>query len=146
MIDAALVVRKMTLIGPDLEKIVGLARMNLEEYLADPTHEDLAERYLERVIGRMIDINFHLITESGLPPPKDYYDSFLKLGAMGILPPELAKSVAACAGLRNRIAHEYDALNPVLVHAGLQMAAADIPEYLRRIESRLESPGSGMTD
>jgi len=141
MIDAALVIRKMNLIGPDLEKIIALGASDLERYLTDPTLEVLAERYLERVIGRMIDINFHLITESGLPPPRDYYDSFLKLGEMRILPADLAKRVASCAGLRNRIAHEYDEIDPVLVHAGLRAAAADIPEYLRHIESHLASHG-----
>jgi len=138
MIDPDLVFRKMNLIGPDLEKIIALAARDLEGYLADSTLEDLAERYLERVIGRMIDINFHLITESGLPPPRDYYDSLLKLGEMHILPSDLARRVASCAGLRNRIAHEYDAIDPIQVHGGLKAAATDIPEYLRHIESYLE--------
>jgi uncharacterized protein YutE (UPF0331/DUF86 family) len=144
MIDPDLVFRKMNLIGPDLEKIIALAAKDLEGYLADSTLEDLAERYLERVIGRMIDINFHLITESGLPPPRDYYDSFLKLGEMHVLPSDLAKRVAACAGLRNRIAHEYDVIDPIQVYGGLKAAATDIPEYPRHIESYLEPHrGSG---
>ena len=40
------------------------------EYLASATDEVLAERYLERIIGRMIDINYHVLTESGQPPPR----------------------------------------------------------------------------
>jgi uncharacterized protein YutE (UPF0331/DUF86 family) len=142
MIDTALVVRKITLIAPDLEKITALAARDLSGYLADPTLEDLAERYLERAIGRMIDINFHLITESGLPPPRDYYDSFLKLAEMRILPADLAARVASCAGLRNRIAHEYDEINPVLIHAGLKAAAIDIPEYLRGIDLYISRPSN----
>ncbi len=139
MIDAELVTRKMNLIGPDLEKIISLADKELDSYLSDATFEDLAERYLERAIGRMIDINYHVITESGEPPPTDYYDSFVKLGAMSILPADLARRVASCAGLRNRISLEYDAIDPTLVHAGLKAAAHDIPEYLRYIESYLAS-------
>jgi len=139
MIDQALIIRKMNLIAPDLEKIIALATGDVSKYLEDPISEDLAERYLERAIGRMIDINFHLITESGQPPPRDYYDSFLKLGEMGILPRDLAQKVAACAGLRNRIAHEYDDIDPVLIHAGLVAAAKDIPHYLRHIEHFLTS-------
>jgi uncharacterized protein YutE (UPF0331/DUF86 family) len=139
MIDPDLVFRKMSLIGPDLEKIMVLAAKDLEGYLADSTFEDLAERYLERVVGRMIDITFHLVTELGPPPPKDYYDSFLKLGDMKILPQALAKRVASCAGLLNRIAHEYDAIDPTQVHGGLKAAARDIPEYLRYVGSYLES-------
>ena len=33
----------------------------------------------------MIDINYHLITASGHPPPADYHVSFLKLGELGVL-------------------------------------------------------------
>ncbi len=143
MIDPELVTRKMRLIGPDLEKMQAVAAAGAERYLADSTLEALAERYLERVIGRMIDINFHLITESGQPPPSDYYESFLKLGAMRILPPDFARRVAACAGLRNRIVHEYDELDPALVYSGLKAALKDIPDYLRHIESFLRSIEQG---
>ncbi len=143
MIDPELVTRKMRLIGPDLEKMQAIAAAGAERYLADSTLEALAERYLERVIGRMIDINFHLITESGQAPPSDYYESFLKLGAMQILPRDFARSVAACAGLRNRIVHEYDELDPALVYPGLKAVLKDIPDYLRHIESFLRSIEQG---
>jgi len=58
VIDHELVTRKMVLIGGDLQEITRLADMPLQEYLGDLRAEVLAERYLERVIGRMIDINF----------------------------------------------------------------------------------------
>ena len=52
--------------------------------------ETLAERYLERMIGRMIDVNYHLLTESGEAPPRDYFDSFTALSRIGALPPDFA--------------------------------------------------------
>ena len=103
--------------------------------------EVLAERYLERVIGRMIDINFHMITESGNAPPRDYYDSFLIMGTLGILPPDLARRMASCAGLRNRIVHEYDEIDPARVHEALGDAALDVVAYLKEIESHLPHAG-----
>jgi uncharacterized protein YutE (UPF0331/DUF86 family) len=145
MIDKALIIRKMNLIAPDLEKMVHLAAAGLPKFLEDPVSEDLAERYLERAIGRMIDVNYHLITELGHPPPRDYYDSFIKLGELGLIPKDLAKKVAACAGLRNRIAHEYDDIDPVLIFTGLSSAVVDVPQYLHQIEkyvSSLTKPGS----
>ncbi len=48
-----------------------LSHLSREQYLGDSINEALAERYLERAIGRMIDVNFHLVTESGHAPPKD---------------------------------------------------------------------------
>jgi uncharacterized protein YutE (UPF0331/DUF86 family) len=91
----------------------------------------------------MIDINYHLITEGGHAPPSDCYASFTQLAKLGILPVAFATQVAACAGLRNRIVHEYDEIDPTRVHEGLQAAVRDIPEYLRRIEEHLSGPGIG---
>lgn len=138
MIDPALVVRKINLIAQDFNELFSLSRKTQEEYLASRVDEVLAERYLERTIGRMIDINYHLITESGHPPPRDYYESFIHLGKLSVLPPGLANTVAACAGLRNRIVHEYDDIDPVKVYEGLQAAVRDIPQYLAHIHQYLQ--------
>ncbi len=138
MIDPELVTRKMVLITADLRALEPLARRPLEAYLASPTDEVLVERYLERIIGRMIDINYHLLTEAGEPPPRDYFASFTQLARIGVLPAAFAKQMAACAGLRNRLVHEYDEIDPERVHAGLQAAVRDVPEYLRHVERFLK--------
>ena len=74
-------------------------------------------------------------------PPKDYYDSFIKLGTIRILPQELARALAASTGLRNRIAHEYDDIDHAKVHEGLRAATRDVPQYLRHVQSYLDSLG-----
>jgi len=143
MIDPDLVTRKIVLITADLNALAPIAGKNLEEYLASPTDEVLVERYLERIIGRMIDINYHLITEAGHPPPRDYYESFTQLAKLQILPPAFASQIAACAGLRNRIVHEYDEIDPQRVYEGLRATVRDIPEYLRHIYQHLQRFPSG---
>jgi uncharacterized protein YutE (UPF0331/DUF86 family) len=132
MIDAELVTRKIVLITRDLTALEPIARLGQPGFLADPTNEALAERYLERMIGRMIDINYHLITETGNPPPADYYGSFTELGRVGALDPE---TVASSAGLRNRIVHEYDELDPKRIFEAVQASLRDIPEYLRQVNA-----------
>jgi uncharacterized protein YutE (UPF0331/DUF86 family) len=133
MIDRTLIVRKINLISQDFKEIAELSRKSLQEFLASRVDEVLAERYLERMIGRMIDINYHLITESGSPPPPDYYPSFLQLERLGILPHDLTQTIAACAGLRNRIVHEYDEIDPARIHEALQTATRDVPQYLTHV-------------
>ena len=137
MIDSTLIVRKINLISQDFTDIVALSRKSLQEFLASRVDGALAERYLERMIGRMIDINYHLITESGFPPPADYYQSFLQLERLGILPHDLAQTIAACAGLRNRIVHEYDEIDPAKIHEALQTATRDVPQYLTHVHNCL---------
>ena len=139
MIDRELVTRKMVLITEDLRRLEGLARKNREEYLASEIAEALAERYLERMIGRMIDVNYHLLTESGEAPPRDYYESFVALPRIGVLEADFARRLAPCAGLRNRIVHVYDDLDPGRVYDALRAALAEVPAYLAGIRSFLDS-------
>lgn len=138
MIDKTLVFRKIALIGEDFEALKLLAHLSYEVYIADSKNKVLAERYLERVIGRMIDINYHLITESGHRPPSDYFQSFLKLADIGILSHDFAEKIAPCAGLRNRIVHEYDEIDHKKVYEGIQAAVRDIPHYLKLINGFIE--------
>ncbi|MGH7263587.1 MAG: type VII toxin-antitoxin system HepT family RNase toxin [Candidatus Rokuibacteriota bacterium] len=140
MIDVELVTRKMALILRDLTALEPFARKELTAYLANPVDEVAVERYLERIIGRMIDVNYHLITQAGHPPPADYYESFVELGRLGVLETEFAGRIAACAGLRNRIVHEYNDLDPRKVHEALQSALREIPVYLRRVNDHIGKP------
>ena len=142
MIDPELVTRKLALITGDLKELGAIAARSLDEHLASFRDQLVAERLLERMIGRMIDINYHLITEAGHAPPTDYYESFIRLGTLQVLPPEFARRIAACAGLRNRIVHEYDEVDPAKVYEALQAAAKDIPDYLRAIQHYVEKSSS----
>ena len=57
MIDRELVTRKMTLVVQDLRRLEVLAAKGRDLDLASEVDETLAERSLERMIGRMIDVN-----------------------------------------------------------------------------------------
>jgi uncharacterized protein YutE (UPF0331/DUF86 family) len=145
MIDPELVTRKLVLISEDLTAIERLARQPLEDFLASPTSELVAERRLERMIGRMIDVNYHLLTESGEPPPRDYFQSFVELGGLGVLEPGFARRFASCAGLRNRLVHEYDELDAGRVYEALSSAIADVPTYLDAVRKFLDAAeGAGI--
>jgi uncharacterized protein YutE (UPF0331/DUF86 family) len=139
MIDADLVGRKLLLIAKDVEALQGLADMTLDAFLHSSTNAVLAERYIERAVGRMIDINYHLLTESGQAPPPDYYQSFVLLAPLGVCAPEFATRIASCAGLRNRIAHEYDDVDPQKLFEAVRQAVHDVPEFLARVDSWLRN-------
>ncbi len=140
MIDRELVTRKMVLITEDLRRLEALSGKSREEYLASEVDETLAERYLERMIGRMIDVNYHLLTESGEAPPRDYFESFVALSRIGALPAAFAARLAPSAGLRNRIVHAYDDLDPGRVYDALRAALADVPSYLAELRRFLGTP------
>jgi uncharacterized protein YutE (UPF0331/DUF86 family) len=137
MIDTELVTRKILLITKDVEALRGLADMTLDVFLESSINAVVAERYIERAVGRMIDINYHLLTESGQAPPPDYYQSFIQLSPLGVYANEFGQLIAACAGLRNRIAHEYDDIDPQKLFEAVRQAVHDVPEYLRNVDNWL---------
>ncbi len=139
MIDKTLIMRKINLISEDFEAIKSLAKLSYQDYRKSPANEVLAERYLERMIGRMIDINYHLITETGQPPPADYFQSFLRLSKIGVYPMDFAQKIAPCAGLRNRIVHEYDEIDSRKIYEGLKAAVKDIPRFLKYVTEFVDS-------
>lgn len=140
MIDRELITRKLALIAADLKALVPLAAKSRSEYLRSEIDEVLVERYLERMVGRMIDVNFHLLVESGHPPPADYYQSFTQLARLGVLPAQFATQIAACAGLRNRLVHGYDDIDAERVHEAAA-AVRDVPAYAKHVQRFLKQQG-----
>lgn len=136
-IDKKLIIRKITLINVDLKSLAALSKLSLKTYLSKSEYEALAERYLERIIGRMIDINYHILSEKENEIPTDFYNSFIKLGRKKYLPIKLADTMANSAGLRNRLAHEYDEIDPKKVFEAIESCLKDVPKYLKNIVKSL---------
>ena len=137
-IDRDLVTRKLLLIVRDLDALTAISSRGVGAYEQNRIDQAVAERHLERMIGRMIDVNYHVLTESGHPPPSDYYASFVQLASIGLLEPPFAQRIASSAGLRNRIVHEYDEIDHRRVFDALTAALKDIPRYVSSIEAYLQ--------
>ncbi len=136
-IDEKLISRKMTLINNDLKSLGMLSKLSLKTYLSKAEYEALAERYLERIIGRMIDINYHILSEKENKIPVDFYNSFIELGRKKYLPIKLAGIMANSAGLRNRLAHEYDEIDAKKVFEAMESCLENVPKYLKNIVKSL---------
>jgi len=137
-LDKELISRKITLINIDLKSLKSLSKLSLKTYLSKDEYETLAERYLERVIGRMIDINYHILSEKEKEIPLDFYGSFIAMGKRKYLPLKLAEAMANSAGLRNRLAHEYDEIDAKKVFEAINSCIKDVPKYLKSIVSALQ--------
>lgn len=136
-VDLQLVTRKLALIASDMSSIERLLARGLEVYLDDRVTQAAVERHIQRVIGRMIDVNYHLVTAAGEMPPKDYHASFVALGDIGVIERDFAVRIAGAAGLRNRLVHDYGDLDPHRVFDALQAAVVDVPRYVAAVNAHL---------
>src|SRR3972149_4814187 len=114
-IEVEIIKRKLARIAENLKALEPIENMNLDEYVKDLFKRKATERLLQELIEAAIDINVHMIAQTGNPVPDDYYESFVKVGELKIISSNLAEKLAPSAGLRNRLVHEYDRIEHVMV-------------------------------
>ena len=129
--------RKLARIVENLGALKPIQEMSHKEYTQDLYRRKAAERLLQELIEAAIDINVHLISQTGHSVPDDYYQSFTKMEELKIIPSDLAQKLAPSAGLRNRLVHEYDAIEDMLILQSVAMAEELYPRYVREIEDYL---------
>jgi uncharacterized protein YutE (UPF0331/DUF86 family)/predicted nucleotidyltransferase len=138
MIDRELVDRKLSQIVEYLTALAPLQGLSYESYLQQPLTRYAAERLLQLLVDTAVDINAHLIVELTSTPPQDYYDSFIKAAQAGVLSVDFALSIAQSTGLRNRLVHQYEAIDHVIVHSAIAAAITQYTEYCRHITTFLD--------
>jgi len=72
--------RKLAVITENLQALLPIKDLILEEYATDICRRKATERLLQELIETAIDVNIHLVVQTGNPAPDDYYDSFIKVG------------------------------------------------------------------
>ena len=143
-ISKPLVNQKLKGMIKDLKELKELlSHGSYEKIASDERSLTLGERYLERVINRAIDVNFHLIRVLGQAPPDTYADSFRVLVRLHVLPPALAKNLAPSGGTRNILIHEYDDLDTHKLFTAFQKAVKYYPQYAKAIERFVEKQKNG---
>jgi uncharacterized protein YutE (UPF0331/DUF86 family) len=140
-VDAAIIRRKLGHIMTALGGLAPLAQLSVGEYRSRFYERKAAERLLQEAIEAALDINAHLIAEQGSEVPEDYHGGFIKMGEMGILQADFARSLAPSAGLRNRLVHEYDAVDDAKVLQAIGAILESYPRYVQAIEAFLGKAG-----
>lgn len=140
-IEAAVIRRKLGHIMTSLDLLRSVSGMPLDDYRTRVWERKGVERVLQEAIEAALDVNAHLIAERGHEVPDDYFGGFVKLGQLGILPEELARALAPSAGLRNRLVHEYDAIDDAKVLAAVGTTLDLYARYIQAIEAELTKLG-----
>ena len=140
-LEADLVRRKLVAITRKLEQLEVVEGLPLEEYRADPFRVKGTEKLLQGTVEAAVDANLHHLRAVGAATPGDYFESFMALGRQDVVPPALAERLAPSAGLRNRLVHEYDEIDDVIVLRAVAEARSSFGEYVGAIERFLEEKG-----
>ena len=85
-------------------------------------------------------IDAALVARKALLITRDLADLADPLGVSDV---EFGRLIAAFAGLRNRIVHEYDEVDPRKVYEALATAIEDVSAHLRAVEDYVRWTSSG---
>lgn len=140
-LDAALVRRKLATIVRNLGDLAAVKDMSLEEYVDDRFRLKGTERLLQETVEAAVDANLHMLRADGASAPPDYFRTFVEAGRRGIVPAELAQRFAPSTGLRNRLVHDYDAIDDERILASIGDAIRDFGEYVAAVEGWLGRRG-----
>ncbi|MEW6001350.1 MAG: DUF86 domain-containing protein [Nitrospirota bacterium] len=138
-LEKEIIRRKLAIIIENLKTLEPIMNINREEYIEDVYKRKATERLLQELIEAAIDINTHIIVQTGNIAPDDYYESFIKLGELKIISAGLAEKLAPSAGLRNRLVHEYDLIEHSMVLDSVRMAESLYPKYVKEIDDYISS-------
>ena len=113
-----------------LARLEPLRNRPRSEFDKDPFLRDIVERNLEIAAQCCIDISNRIISLEKAKKPQDYYEAFIRLSELNVLPEKFARNFAPIAGFRNILVHEYLGVNWDEVYRNLQ----DIDELARFAE------------
>ena len=138
MLDKNLISRKLRRIIGFLNELEPLTKITFDKYEADYLTKHASERLIELVVESAVDINTLLLVENGQSPPQDYYSSFSDLTKLKVYPAEFVSKIAWTAGLRNRLAHEYEEIKDRKVYQAMKDFPKLYTAYITHIEKFIE--------
>ncbi|HMN27454.1 MAG TPA: DUF86 domain-containing protein [Caldilineaceae bacterium] len=112
--------RRLDELNERLARLHPLQSKTRADFDQDPYLRDIVERNLEVAAQCCIDICHRIIALEQALKPSDYYEAILRMGELGVLPAEFARELAAIAGFRNILIHEYLSINWDIVYSNLQ--------------------------
>ena len=112
--------RRLDKLRECLSKLEPFKSKAKSEFERDPYLRDIVERNLEVAIQCCIDVAHRIISIEEAIKPADYYEGFIILGQLHILPTDFSKEMASMAGFRNILVHEYVGIDWDEVYRNLQ--------------------------
>lgn len=138
-IDTEIVLVRLQLINKYYNTLEEFRSTSLDEFLNDFRQQLVVERLLQLMTQAAIDINEHILSKLNPGKSETNFNSFIILGKYSVITVELARQIAPSSGLRNRLVHEYDEIDPRQVFKAISLALQQYPLYVRQVSSYLNS-------
>lgn len=133
--------RKVAAIRARTMRVRELSPRTVEEFVAKRTEAEALILNLFLALQECSDLALHLVADLGLGVPGEPRAAFEALARARVLDAELARKLCAAVGLRNRIAHEYGALDLAKVFEAVRRDLGDLDAFAAAVATvRLPQP------
>jgi uncharacterized protein YutE (UPF0331/DUF86 family) len=133
MVDETVQAAKTAAVLDAIRRIREVLPASVEQFHEDRTAREIVTLNLFVAIQECLDLASHWLADAGLSVPPRYGDVFLALADHGPIERPLAQRLAAAAGLRNLIAHQYGAIDPSRLHAAAINHLDDLADFCRAL-------------
>lgn len=133
MINKELISNKMSDVRSYFNELDPVFKENSRKIIEDNLKLRTVERLFQLIVDTAIDINTHIISESGFSVPDDYQNTFIVLAENGIIPKEFALKIAPSVGLRNLIVHKYGRVDVKKMVDDVKNEIDQYKEHLRHL-------------
>lgn len=137
MLDKILIKKKIDALVDDIGKLERVALSDVEEIKKGELKLPALERYFQRAVDIMVDINTHIIKEGDFGTVDDLQSTFKMLGDFDVLKKDFANKVAPIVGVRNMLVHRYEKLDKDIFLNNLKRNFSDFKTYVIQIDDYL---------
>jgi uncharacterized protein YutE (UPF0331/DUF86 family) len=123
----------------ELARLEQVSPRTFAEYEKQWDKVAIIERLFTRLVNYAIDINQFALFAHAVQIPTNYFQTFLELARLKILPQKLAHDLARGTAIRNRLEHEYDRIDHVQVYMYIKKAPYWYRGYIRHLKRWLDT-------
>ncbi|MEA4924301.1 MAG: DUF86 domain-containing protein [Syntrophomonadaceae bacterium] len=119
------------------EELKNLSVISLEEYKCNSIYRRAIERTMQLIVECATDINNMILRMNGSKGASDYFNSFIDIAELNIIPVEFALQIAPSTGLRNILVHEYEEIDDTIVYRSIDLCLKHYLKYMDLINKYL---------
>jgi len=138
VVDKAVLASKIAAVRDATARIRSVLPPSADAFRADRTAREVVVFNLLVAIQTCLDLAAHWLADEGWDVPPTYGDMFVGLASHGVIDCALARQLAAAAGLRNLVAHQYGVVDWQRVHAIAATDLGDLDAFCAALAARAQ--------
>ncbi|ETX00012.1 MAG: hypothetical protein ETSY1_12835 [Candidatus Entotheonella factor] len=144
MIDARRILDKVDYIRNTAKPVLAqLAALDTSSFVNDPIVLGAAKYYLHSAVEAMLDMANHIMARRGLGMFETHANTFDILADHGLVRREYVYTYKQMIGLRNRLVHVYDDIDPAILHQIIGQELGDFDHFIEDITTLLAQEPEG---